>query len=85
MLVPGADEALSRRAAEAVLRSLDDAMPGFAVVVGRSRVALDPMDLHRAAAEALLAANVASPDAERRASACCRSRTPAPTGCCCPR
>jgi len=33
-------------------------------VVGRSRVALDPMDLHRAAAEALLAANVAAPDAE---------------------
>jgi DNA-binding PucR family transcriptional regulator len=32
------------------------------VVVGRSRVAVDPMDLHRAAAEALLAANVAYPD-----------------------
>ena len=34
-------------------------MPGFVVVIGRSRIAADPMDLHRAAAEALLAANVA--------------------------
>ena len=54
--------------------------------VGRSRVAVDPMDLHRAAAEALLAANVAvARHAGSRCRACCRSRTPAPTGCCCPR
>ena len=38
-------------------------MDGFSVVVGRSRMVTDPMDLHRADAEALLAANVASPDA----------------------
>jgi sugar diacid utilization regulator len=63
VVVPGADEGAARRAAEGVLRSLDDSLPGFAVVVGRSRVAVDPMDLHRAAAEALLAANVASPEA----------------------
>jgi len=63
VLVPGADENAARRAAAGVLRSLDDSLPGFAVVVGYSRVALDPMDLHRAAAEALLAANVAAPDA----------------------
>src|SRR4051812_33212310 len=63
VVVPGPDEATSRRAAESVLRSIDDAMPGFSVVVGRSRVAIDPMDMHRAAGEALLAANVASPDA----------------------
>ena len=69
VIVPGADEALSRRAAEAVLRAVDDAMPGFAAVVGRSRVAVDPMDMHRAAGEALLAANVASPDAESRTPA----------------
>jgi sugar diacid utilization regulator len=62
VVVPGADDALGHRAAQAVLRSLDDAMPGFAVVAGRSRVAVDPMDLHRAAAEALLASNVAHPD-----------------------
>ena len=64
VIVPSADDALGRRAAQAVLRSLDDAMPGFAVVAGRSRVAVDPMDLHRAAAEALLASNVASPEGE---------------------
>jgi sugar diacid utilization regulator len=64
VIVPGSDEATSRRAADSALRSIDEAMPGFAAVIGRSRVALDPMDLHRAAGEALLAANVASPDAE---------------------
>ena len=62
VIVPSADEALSRRAAQAVLRSVDDGMQGFAVVVGRSRIAVDPMDMHRAAGEALLAANVAAPD-----------------------
>ena len=61
VIVPG-DEALGRRAAQAVLRSVDDGMQGFGVVVGRSRMAVDPMDMHRAAAEALLAANVASPE-----------------------
>jgi sugar diacid utilization regulator len=62
VLVPGADESTSERAADSALRSVDDAMPGFAAVIGRSRLALDPMDMHRAAGEALLAANVASPD-----------------------
>jgi DNA-binding PucR family transcriptional regulator len=62
VIVPGADDALGERAAQAALRSVDDAMSGFAIVVGRSRVTVDPMDLHRAAAEALLAANVAYPD-----------------------
>ena len=64
VVVPGPEEAISRRAAEAVLRSIDDAMSGFVAVVGRSRVAIDPLDLHRAAGEALLAANVAAPDAD---------------------
>jgi sugar diacid utilization regulator len=59
VIVPGADDAASTRAAEAVLRALDDGLPGFAAVVGHSRVAVDPMDLHRAAAEALLASNIA--------------------------
>src|SRR5688500_18730036 len=61
VIVPSADDALGHRAAQSVLRVIDDAMPGFAVVAGRSRVAVDPLDLHRAAAEALLAANVAAP------------------------
>ena len=64
VVVPGPEETVSRRAAEAVLRSLDDAMTGFATVLGRSRMVADPLDLHRAAGEALLAANVASPDAD---------------------
>jgi sugar diacid utilization regulator len=61
IIVPGADDATSRRAAESVLRAADAAMTGFLIVVGRSRIASDPMDLHRSAAEALLAANVAAP------------------------
>jgi sugar diacid utilization regulator len=64
VLVSGPESETARRAAEAALRSVDDAMAGFAAVVGQSRVALDPMDLHRAAGEALLAANVATPDEE---------------------
>jgi sugar diacid utilization regulator len=64
VILPGADDALAQRAAQGVLRSVEDAMPGFAVVAGRSRVAADPLDLPRAAAEALLAANVASPEAD---------------------
>jgi sugar diacid utilization regulator len=61
VVVPSADDALNRRAAQAALRAVDDGMPGFAIVVGRSRMAVDPMDMHRAAGEALLAANVAAP------------------------
>jgi DNA-binding PucR family transcriptional regulator len=64
VIVPRADEVLSRRAAQAVLRAVDDGMQGFAVVVGRSRMAVDPMDMHRAAGEALLAANVAAPTSD---------------------
>ena len=61
VLVPGADAALSLRAAESALRSAESGMTGFVVVIGRSRVAADPMDFHRAASEAVLAANVATP------------------------
>ena len=64
VIVPGADDALGRRAAQAVLRAVDDGMQGFAVVLGRSRMAVDPMDMHRAAGEALLAANVAAPSVD---------------------
>jgi DNA-binding PucR family transcriptional regulator len=54
---------VSRRAAESSLRAIDETMTGFAIVIGRSRITDDPMDLHRAAGEALLAANVAAPGA----------------------
>jgi hypothetical protein len=59
VLVPGAAEALAARAADSVLRELQAGVPGCTFAVGRSRIAEDPADLPRAAAEALLAANVA--------------------------
>ena len=65
LLVPGADEALARRAADSVLRELDAGLPGHSFALGLSRVAADPLDLHRAGNEALLAANVAEGDPDR--------------------
>jgi sugar diacid utilization regulator len=61
VIVPGGDDALSARAAQSALGAIDAAMSGFLAVIGRSRIAADPMDMHRAASEALLAANVAAP------------------------
>jgi sugar diacid utilization regulator len=65
MLVPGNDDAVAKRAAEGVLRELQAGLPGHTFAIGRSRVAQDPLDLHRAANEALLAVNVAEGDEER--------------------
>jgi len=59
LLVPGGEEALAARAAEAVLRELEAALAGYTFAIGRSRIAEDPVDLPRAVSEALLAANVA--------------------------
>ena len=59
VVVPGPDGELARRVIGAVRRELDAGLPSFALALGRSRVATDAVDLHRAAAEALLAANVA--------------------------
>jgi hypothetical protein len=59
ILVPGGDEALAMRAAGAVLSELKAGLAGHSFAVGRSRVASDAGDLHRAGTEALLAANVA--------------------------
>jgi sugar diacid utilization regulator len=59
LLVPGGEEPLAARAAEAVLREMESALSGYTFAVGRSRIAVDPADLSRAAGEALLAANVA--------------------------
>jgi sugar diacid utilization regulator len=58
MVVPG-DADVGIRAAGAVLSELESGLQGFAITVARSRHAADPVDLHRAGAEALLAANVA--------------------------
>jgi sugar diacid utilization regulator len=59
LLVPGGEEPVASRAAEAVLREMEAALAGYTFAIGRSRIAEDPVDLPRAVAEALLAANVA--------------------------
>jgi sugar diacid utilization regulator len=59
LLVPGGEEVTAARASEAVLRELEAGLSGYTFAVGRSRIAEDPVDLPRAASEALLAANVA--------------------------
>jgi sugar diacid utilization regulator len=64
VLVPGGDDAVAKRAAEGVLRELQASLPGNSFAVGRSRVATDALDLHRAGNEALLAVNVAEGDEE---------------------
>jgi len=64
VIVPGGEEANAARAAESVLRELESALPGYTFSLGRSRGAAAG-DLHRAAREAILAANVAEGDAER--------------------
>jgi DNA-binding PucR family transcriptional regulator len=69
LLVPGGEEAVAARAAEAVLRELQVALSGYTFAVGRSRIAEDPADLPRAASEALLAANVAEGGAQEGALA----------------
>ncbi len=65
LLVPGSDEALARRAGEAVLRELEAALGGYTFAIGRSRVAEEPADLARAVNEALLAANVVEGGSEQ--------------------
>jgi sugar diacid utilization regulator len=59
VLVPGGEEPMAARTAEAVLRELESALSGYTFALGRSRIAEDPGELPRAAGEALLAANVA--------------------------
>jgi len=58
-VVPGSGPDPGSRAAVAVMRELETGLPGFLLTVARSRAAADAVDLHRAGAEALLAANVA--------------------------
>lgn len=59
LLVPGGSQPVAARAAEAVLRELESGLSGHTFAIGRSRLANDPTELGRAAAEALLACNVA--------------------------
>jgi hypothetical protein len=58
VVAAGDDDQLGR-AAERLEKELAAALPGFAVIVARSRCVGDPADLYRAGKEALLAANVA--------------------------
>lgn len=58
-IVPGAEPKLLERAAAALRLELQDGLIGFAVTVGHSRIAQDPVDLYRAGHEARLALNVA--------------------------
>ena len=48
------------------MREVETSLNGFAVAVTRSRPVVDPVDLHRGAAEALLAANVAEARGEKQ-------------------
>jgi sugar diacid utilization regulator len=57
IVVPGTE--LGRRAAGAVAGELESSLANYVVTVAQSRPTADPADLHRAGAEALLAANVA--------------------------
>ena len=59
IVVPGHGAGGGARAADAVLKELELSLHGYQLAVTLSRPAADPTDLHRAAAEALLAANVA--------------------------
>jgi sugar diacid utilization regulator len=59
IVVPGADAQHALRVAEGVLRELEANLASYHLAVAISRPASDPADIHRAAAEALLAANVA--------------------------
>ena len=65
IVLPGADADTSQRAAVATTRELEASLDGFVCVVARSRPVADPVDLHRAGAEALLAANVAEARGDR--------------------
>ena len=59
ILVPGSDPAPGPPGGDRVLHELEASLPGFALTVARSRHTAEPADMHRAGAEALLAANVA--------------------------
>ncbi|HEY5053933.1 MAG TPA: helix-turn-helix domain-containing protein [Solirubrobacterales bacterium] len=58
VLVPAADEERLARVANGVSRELADSLSGFHLTIGRSRHAVDPVDLYRSGSEARLAVNV---------------------------
>jgi sugar diacid utilization regulator len=64
VLIADADGDTGRRASASILREIESGLPGFAFAIGRSRHAADPLELRRAANEALLAINVAEGESE---------------------
>jgi PucR C-terminal helix-turn-helix domain/GGDEF-like domain len=60
ILVPGPGPEPGARVARAVQAELEAGLVGYLLTIALSRPTADPVDLHRAGAEALLAANVAS-------------------------
>jgi sugar diacid utilization regulator len=58
VIVPAEDDDRLSRAAAGLARELADSLSGFHLTIGRSRRSADPVDLHRAGAEASLAVNV---------------------------
>jgi DNA-binding PucR family transcriptional regulator len=64
-IVPEAEESRLARAAEALANELETELNGFAVTVSCSRLATDPVDIHRAGQEARLAANVGEAEGAR--------------------
>jgi sugar diacid utilization regulator len=65
VLLPDPSGAGGRRVATAIVREIESGQPGFALAIGRSRRAADPLALRRARNEALLAANVVEGDPDR--------------------
>ena len=62
VLLASGDDAVAARAAESIRGELLSGLAGHSVTIGRSRPCDDPAQLDRAAAEALLAVNVAEGD-----------------------
>ncbi|MSX01778.1 MAG: hypothetical protein F2813_01300 [Actinobacteria bacterium] len=62
VLITGSSDEQAARVCDAIRGELLSGFPGHTVTIGRSRPCDDPGQLHRAAAEALLAVNVAEGD-----------------------
>jgi sugar diacid utilization regulator len=69
VLIPDPEGETGRRVSASIVRELESGLPGFAFAIGRSRRAENPLDLHRAGNEALLAANVVEGEPEHSALA----------------
>ena len=80
LLVPGGEEAMAARAADAVLREMEAGLAGYTFALGRSRIAEDPAELPAPPARRCSRRTSPRAGGRRRRS---RSSRPAPIGCCC--